>query len=59
MRPVLTRLAVAVATAGTAVALTWMPSGAASASSGFTCVSELQQACAIVFAPLCSKHPCY
>src|SRR3954468_1897516 len=60
MRPVrLARAALAVATAGTVLALTWTPAGAVSASPGFTCARDLQQACAIVFAPLCSKHPCY
>jgi hypothetical protein len=24
----------------------------------FTCAQPLQQACAIVFYPVCSKHPC-
>ena len=59
MRPVLARLAIAAATAGTVVAVTWMPTSTVTASPGFTCMQELQSTCAIVFGPLCSKHPCY
>jgi hypothetical protein len=59
MRPVLARLAVAVATVGTVAAVTWMPTSTATASSDFTCVRDLQQACAIVFGPLCRPSNCY
>ncbi|MDT7536445.1 MAG: hypothetical protein QOI82_30 [Actinomycetota bacterium] len=57
MRSLLARTAVAVATTGTVIALTWTPTATVSASSDFACMRDLQQACAIVFGPLC-KNGC-
>ncbi len=56
----LTRLAAAAVAGGALAALIGLGAAPAqaTASPGFTCATGLQEACAIVFAPLCRKG-CY